>query len=169
MPLLIGSPSARVTIVEFADFQCPFCSKFAADIAAIQQSYPDDVKVIFRHFPLTHIHPLAMDAAKASECAADQGRFAAMHDVLYSQQDQVGNKEWLAFASDAGVADRDRFQICMAATSPAPAIEKDIEAGTRLGVSGTPTILIDGKRLDGIPERGWLIAEVERIRRRQKN
>jgi protein-disulfide isomerase len=149
--LRIGPESASVTIVEFADFQCPFCARAVDEVKGAQREHPAQVAWVFRHYPLSS-HPFAQTAARAVECADRSGRFADMHDVLYANQDSIGKRSWVDFARDAGVADTAAFTQCMSNTGD-PTVQRriadDVAAGHRLGVEGTPTFLVNGIAIEG--------------------
>ena len=157
----MGSAEAAVTLVMFSDFQCRFCAVAAGRIRALRREYPNDVAVIYRHFPL-RTHPHAVAAARASECAGAQGQFEAYHDALFLKQDSIGAMPWVRYATEAGVADLRRFERCVNATSPVAALERDTLAGARLEVRGTPTILINETRIVGTPPLDTLRSYVER-------
>lgn len=144
----LGPPNGKVTLVEFSDFQCPACGAFEKRLTEIRRRYPTELTVVYRHYPLD-IHVAAMPAARASECAAAQGRFAAMHDALFAERDSLGRVPWAHYAQRAGINDLPRFDQCMADTMPMPAIARDLEDGKRLGVRGTPTLLINGLKITG--------------------
>jgi protein-disulfide isomerase len=156
-----GPADARVTVVEFADFQCPFCQAVAGRLDSLRQEWPQDVAVVYRHFPLdSHAHAVA--AARASECAGAQGRFWPMHDVLYERQESIGAFPWTRFAAEAAVPDSAAFADCMARADEVPGLQRDIEAGRQLRVRGTPTILINDFRIEGAPPMDTLRAYVRR-------
>lgn len=157
----MGPADAAVTIVEFSDFQCPFCRVFAARLDTLRRKYPKDVAVLYRHYPLKgHAH--AADAARASDCAARQGRFAAYHDALFAAQDSIGVVPWTRFAVAAAVADTVAFARCTAERGGGQ-LARDSADARRLGVRGTPTIVIGGTRLVGAVESDTLEAYVRRI------
>lgn len=138
----IGPTDAKVTVVVFSDFQCGFCAVAAERMRALRREYPSDLAVVYRHFPLrTHAH--AVPAARASECAAAQGRFEPFHDALFSKQDSIGAIPWTRYAIAAGVEDLRGFDRCAGSAIPVAALERDTADGDRLGVRGTPTILVN--------------------------
>lgn len=144
----IGSETPAVTIVEFGDYQCPYCREWQPHIEAMLRKYPDDVAFVYRHFPLA-VHDLAYSAARAAECAGKQGRFWPFHREI------LGDPNWLGdaikqFAVTAGVQDMAVFDDCLADESPVPAIEEDLAAAMKLGARGTPTILINGVMSYGV-------------------
>lgn len=144
----MGPPDAPVTVVVFSDFQCPYCAALAKRLRAVRQMYPTQVSVVYRHFPLAS-HPYAIDAARASECAAEQGRFEAFHDALFAGRDSLGVEAWERFATTAGVGNLRAFSRCVRASTAVPALARDTVAGDQLHVSGTPTLLINGTMLVG--------------------
>jgi len=147
----IGPQEGRaVTIVEFSDFQCPSCREMHRVIAGLHAAGNVDFRVLYRHYPLRQIHPFALDAAVASECAADQDRFAAFHDVLFDKQDSIGLLSWTTIAARAGVRDRGAFTACLKGRPALEAVQRDMDAGDRLGVRGTPTILIEDRQVTGV-------------------
>jgi protein-disulfide isomerase len=157
-----GPVQAPVTIVEFSDFQCPYCRMAAARLDSLRQEYPDQVAIVYRHFPLPN-HPHAVAAARASECAGEQGRFWQMHDHLYARQDSIGYIGWARFATSAGVSDSLAFQSCISRLGPLQALERDTAAGNRLGVRATPTLLINGTQFVGAAPLDTLRAHVRQI------
>lgn len=156
-----GPADAPVVIVEFSDFQCPFCRTLASQLDSIRAENPRSVAVVYRHHPLPS-HPHARTAALASECAASQGRFWAMHDALFAGQDSIGVRGWTQYASAAGVPDSLAFHRCMEGNEGEAAIREDLAASTRLNVDGTPTILINQFRVNGTPPLDTLRAYVRR-------
>ena len=153
-----GSADAKVTIIEFSDFQCPFCRKFWGEtLPLIKKNYLDKglVKFVYRDFPLTAIHPMAQTAAEAAECADEQGRFWDMHDKIFSEQDKLGEgtvsfalvdlKDW---AAEVGL-DGEKFNSCLISGKYKDEVLKDLADGTAAGVTGTPTMYIDGKQVAG--------------------
>jgi protein-disulfide isomerase len=140
----IGPANAAVTIVEFSDFECPACRRFANEtFPALQQRFPGQVALLYRHYPL-RAHAAALPAARASECAAAQGRFEAFHKVLFSQTDSLRALAFQWMAREARVADRDAFARCVASTARVSAIEMDLAEARRIGGQGTPTLVVNG-------------------------
>lgn len=159
-----GPAGAPVTIVEFSDFQCPFCKTVAGRLDSLRARFPEDVAVVYRHFPL-RIHPHAVSSARASECAAEQGRFWQMHDALFARQDSIGQLSWSRFASAAGVPDPASFQRCIE-RQEFTGLHEDTLAGKRLAIEATPTLLINRYQLVGAPP---LDALEEYVRRALKD
>ena len=163
----MGPPGAAVTIVEFSDFQCPFCSLAAGALRGVRTKYPNEVAVVYRHFPLDAIHPHARTAALASECAGDQGRFEAYHDLLYARQGAIGTVAWRDLAAEAGVADLSEFERCLSERRFKGRIAADEAAVARLSLKSTPSILIGGKLYDGALPEAELTRIVEELLRRR--
>lgn len=145
----MGPETAEVVLVEFSDFQCPWCARYARTLAEARQRYPDQFAVLYRHWPISGIHPFADSAAVASECAADQARFGEMHDALFAGRDSIGKLPWRDFARRAEVADLEAFDECLQTGHVRARIRRDSAAGTRLKVHGTPTSIINGVRVSG--------------------
>lgn len=144
-----GSADAKVKIIEFADFQCPYCKQWHDTVAsALLAKYGDKVAIYYRHYPLTSIHPQAMDGAVAAECAAAQGKFWEMHDALYASQDNIGVSTSQALAKQIGL-DTDKFNNCLANDPVQPNIDADVVDGVAYGVQGTPTFFVNNRRLVG--------------------
>ena len=152
---VLGRRAAPVTIVEFSDFQCPFCAAAHRSLVEVRRKYPDEVAVIYRHLPLAG-HPHAFTAALATECAADQGAFEAYHDLLFAKQDSIGLVPWDGLARAAGVAEVGRFRECMERETFRDRVERDRAAAFRLRAEGTPTFLVNGKLFRGaVTAAGW--------------
>ncbi len=144
----IGPADAKVTIVEFADFQCPFSREAFTAVRQVLAEFPNDVRLIYRDFPLDAIHPLARNAAKAADCAAVQGKFLPMHDKLFQNADALKDNDLRFYAQQIGL-DPLRFEQCMAAPATGGEIDQDVADGAAAGVRGTPTFFINGARVEG--------------------
>ena len=153
----IGKEDAKVSIIEFSDFQCPFCKAFFTDAyKQIKSEYIDTgkVKLYFRHYPLS-FHPNAQKASESSECANEQGKFWEYHDLLFTNQekwselaaDEVINS-FSSYATELNL-DTNSFTSCVTSGKYADKVKEDLDAGTKTGVSGTPTFYINGKELVG--------------------
>lgn len=157
----VGPAGAAVQIVEFGDFQCPFCKRFHESVLAIMSDAPGVTSLAYRHFPLPY-HEYAVPAARAAECAGEQGRFEEMATALLAFQDSIGIRPWAAFADAAGVGNRARFTTCLEDGSTDQRLAADRDAASQLGVNGTPTVLINGWRLPAGPSLDslrWLVGE----------
>ena len=144
----LGPAEAAVTIVEFSDFQCPFCRAAAATLKSLRIKYNGQVALVYRHFPLERVHSLARPAAIASECADRQGRFESFHDALFAA-DSLRASGWTKLAHQSGVRDTVAFAACLRDPVGGDAVDKDVIAGTELKVRGTPTILVNQYRITG--------------------
>jgi protein-disulfide isomerase len=139
-----GSPIAKVAIVEFSDFQCPFCARYIRDTyPQVVKDYIDTgkIKYVWRDLPLESIHPNAFKAAEAAHCAGEQGRFWEMHDVLFANSTNLGADQLPKHAETVKL-DAAPFQTCLASARYASSIRKDIEDAESLGVTGTPSFFI---------------------------
>jgi protein-disulfide isomerase len=140
----LGEPSAKVTLVEFTDYQCPFCRRHAQQVLPnILADYVKTGKVryVIREFPLTQIHPRAARASEAALCAGDQGRYWEMHGKLFSEQNRLADEDLLAHAESIGL-DLDRFKGCLEEGRHRARVEADTAAGAKAGVAGTPSFLL---------------------------
>jgi len=139
----MGNKDAKLTIVEFSDYQCPFCSQHVREtMPQIEKDYvtTGKLKYVFRNFPLP-FHEKASKAAEAAYCAGDQGKFWAMHDRLYANQDALAEKDLPEHAKAVGL-DLEKFQDCLSSGKHAQEIKKDIEDGEKVGITGTPSFLL---------------------------
>ncbi|HJL41591.1 MAG TPA: thioredoxin domain-containing protein [Myxococcales bacterium LLY-WYZ-16_1] len=137
-----GPKDAKVTVVEFSDFQCPYCSRAVPAVERLVKEFPEDVKVYFLHFPLS-FHEQAMPAAMAAECAHRQGEFWPMHDKLFENQRALGDDKYAAWAEEIGL-DKDAFASCMDDAAVKKRVQRDMAMGRQAGVSGTPTFYVNG-------------------------
>lgn len=147
----LGSDEAPVTIVEFSDYQCPFCKKHVLNtFPTLKTSYIDTGKVryVFRDFPLDNIHPYARKAAEAAHCAGDQGKFWDMHDTLFQNQATLMPDNLKSFAHDLQL-NIETFTACLDEGKYAKKVDADVVAGSAIGVTGTPKFFIGKKKLDG--------------------
>ena len=150
-----GPKDAKVTVVEYSDFQCPFCARVYTTLEEqVLKDYGDKVRFVFKNFPLTSIHPWAEDAALASECAFQQSNehFWAMYDGLFSKQGEVTKENLKDKASEIGTKagmDVAKLQACIDAKQAIDAVRADESEATALGVNSTPTFFINGRRLSG--------------------
>lgn len=156
-----GPDDAPVTMVVFSDFQCPACRLLATHAKALRAEFPRELAIIHRHSPLS-MHPFAVQAAQASECAAQQDRFEAFHDALFVEQASIGLAPWNRFAVNAGIPDLTAFEKCMAERAPSPTLHADTISAKQLKVTGTPTLLVNGLRFTGAPPLDTLRAFVAR-------
>jgi protein-disulfide isomerase len=151
-----GPENGAITIVEFSDYQCPYCAKSEPLVASFLEAYPNDTRVVFKHFPLTSIHPQAMPAALAAAAAQKQGKFWEMHQLLFANQRNLGAAELTENARKIGL-DVARFEADMKSPEVSAAVQEDVKLAQSVGVRGTPTIFVNGKllqtrTLDGFKE-----------------
>ncbi|HEX4965641.1 MAG TPA: thioredoxin domain-containing protein [Thermoanaerobaculia bacterium] len=142
-----GPASAPVTIVEFSDFQCPFCSRLTPTLKQVKDKYGDKVRIVFRQFPLP-MHQNAQKAAEAALCANDQGKFWQLHDAMFGNQSALGVDQLKAKAAELGLK-ADDFNKCLDSGAKVAAVEADKKAGSEAGVNGTPAMFINGRFISG--------------------
>jgi protein-disulfide isomerase len=154
-----GPPDAPITLVEYGDFECPYCGMAFPIVRAIQRSLGRRLRFIYRHFPLRESHPHAQHAAEAAEAAAAQGEFWAMHDQLFRHQDALDDDSLAGYARAIGV-DADRVTLELEEGTYTRRVRDHFRSGVRSGVNGTPTFYVNGERYDGAwaDERGFLRA-----------
>jgi protein-disulfide isomerase len=145
---VLGPETAPVTLVEYGDYQCPSCGQAYPIIKALLHRVGRQVRFVFRNFPLATIHPDAEGAAEAAEAAGAQGRFWAMHDVLFENQEALGGADLVGYASALGL-DESRFAEELTEHVHATRVREDFTGGVRSGVNGTPTFFINEGRHDG--------------------
>ncbi|MBI5158673.1 thioredoxin domain-containing protein [Candidatus Micrarchaeota archaeon] len=150
----VGGENAKVTLVEFSDFQCPYCARSAATLQQIEKEYGTKVKVYFKHFPLDknynpllpyQIHPSSGRAAVASEAAGAQGKFFEYHDLLFANQGVFDDASLSSYAGQLGL-DVEKFQRDLNGQEAFARVLKDIEEGNKIGISATPTVFVNGKQ-----------------------
>ena len=140
----IGAANPRVTIVDFSDFQCPYCAKANVVLDSLLSVHGDRIAIVYRHFPIAGLHPHARKAALASECAGARGRFAEYSRALFASRDSIGVTPWTVFAHRVGITDTAAFGQCVQSEKYAHRLAEDSSAGRKLRINGTPTIFIDG-------------------------
>ena len=144
----LGGASAPVTIVEFSDFQCPFCQRVAPTLKQVRDKYGDKVRIVWKDFPLTQIHPEAFKAAEAAHCAGDQGKFWEYHDRLFANQQALQPESLKSYAASLGL-DTAAFNSCLDSSKHGPRVSEGVAQGTRLGVNSTPMLYINGRMISG--------------------
>lgn len=144
-----GPDDAPVTLLEFTDYECPFCARhFRQTYPSLLSEYEGKLKYVIRNFPLSSIHPQAQRAAEAAECAEEQGRFWEYHDLLFQRSPALGTEHLTAYAAEVGL-DTERFEDCLESGRKADVVAADFEDGLSYGVNGTPTFFINGRRVVG--------------------
>jgi protein-disulfide isomerase len=165
-----GSADARITVVEFGDYQCPACRSVEPHLRAALRHFGSELTFIYRHWPLER-HALAYPAARAAECAADQGHFWPFHELLYTDDTWLtgdAQAEFMRFAAQVQLRDLDKFQACTNQTEPVAAIETDIETALAIGGGGTPTWVINGLLHRGMGDSLRIVSVIEALLRDQR-
>jgi protein-disulfide isomerase len=155
-----GPDTAAVTLVQYGDYECPYTRQSTTVVRAIQQQLGDQLRFVYRNFPLTEIHPHALHAALAAEAAAVQGKFWQMHDYIFHHQHTLEDADLEQFAQAVGL-DVQQFARDMAEQRSLDRIEEDVESGERSGVRGTPTFFINGALYRGSWEQHALLTALE--------
>lgn len=160
----MGSADAPVVILEFGDYECPACRGIQGQIEAIRAAYGAKVAFVYRHWPLSY-HALAYPAARAAECAGEQGHFEEFHNWLYTDSEWMANPygRFIAFAERIQMADIDSFETCLDSLDPVDSIERDIAAAERLEASGTPTVLVNDLMLGTAADSATLARMIDDI------
>ncbi len=144
----LGTASAPVTLIEFSDFQCPFCQRVEPTLKRLRATYGDKMRVVWKDFPLTQIHPQAFKAGEAAHCAGDQGKYWDYHDRLFANQQLLQPADLKKHASDLGL-DAAAFGACLDGSKYGERVRDGVSQGSQLGVNSTPTIYINGRKLSG--------------------
>lgn len=146
---MVGPSNARVKVIAFTDLECPFCARFNDALHAARSVFPNDVAYVLIHSPLP-IHRFAEAAARAVECADQPGKFVEMVDVVFDERDSLGLIPWPVLGQRAGIQDTSAFAKCISSTAPAEPIRSGVLLARKFGVTGTPTVILNGWRY-GIP------------------
>jgi len=157
---VLGDADAPVTLVEYGDYQCPHCATAHPVVAQVRQHFGKQLLFVYRHFPLTEIHPMAMSAAETAEFAGARGRFWQMHDGLFENQDRLGLPLYVALAEALGLPAAG-LQAALASGEEVRKIQADFMGGVRSGVNGTPAFFINGQRHDGSYDFPYLVRAIE--------
>jgi protein-disulfide isomerase len=156
-----GSPDAAVTLVEYGDYECPYCGAAYPIVKQVQERMGDRLRFVFRNFPISTSHPHAEQAAEAAEAAAAQGRFWEMHDLLYENQRRLEDSDLRGYAEQLGL-DAQAFEQDLADHVHAARVHEDFMSGVRSGVNGTPSFYINGVKHDDSYDFDTLLAALER-------
>jgi protein-disulfide isomerase len=155
-----GKKGAQVKLIEFADFECPYCSKAADNVKALKAKFGDRVEFAYRHFPL-NFHPNARKAAEYAQCAGAQGKFWELHDKLYTSPGAIGEADIKGYAQGLGL-DMEKLDKCMTAGDGAKQVDEDYKKGMEIGVEGTPSFFINGRPFAGNPTVEGLTEALEK-------
>lgn len=156
---MVGPSTAAVTLVEYGDYECPYCRAAEPIVEDLRRLLGDDLRFVFRHFPLTRVHPRAQQAAEAAEAAGAQGRYFEMHVALFAHADALADDDLARYAAELEL-DVERFRREIAAHAHAGHIREDFLSGRQSGVNGTPTFFLDGERYDGLVGIRQLLAAI---------
>lgn len=155
-----GARGAKVQLVEFADFQCPYCTRAAETVKALQEKYGDKVEFQYRHFPLRQIHPQAQRASEIAQCAGEQGKFWEVHDALYANQQALDEQSAIGHAVAVGV-DQAKLTECLSSGRAAAQVDVDFKKGEEAGVEGTPSFFLNGRKFEGNPTPAGLSQAID--------
>ena len=161
-----GPKNAPITIIEFADFECGFCSKIGMTTKKLLEKYPQKIRLVYRDFPL-NFHPNAEGAAIAARCAGAQGKFWEMHDLLFANQQNLNPEQYMKLATDLKL-DMTKFEACSKDPQQQQAVQADLVAGSKVGVSGTPAFFINGIAMSGAQPLERFIEVIEKELARTK-
>ncbi|HWY98835.1 MAG TPA: thioredoxin domain-containing protein [Bacteroidia bacterium] len=157
-----GDNNAPIELVEYGDYQCPSCGYAYPIIKGVQEKLKNNLKFVFRNFPLTQMHPDAFNAALAVEAAALQGKFWEMHDMVFEHQKRLTTEHLLSYAKKVGL-DIDRFTTDINKQELSDRVGNDIESGILSGVNGTPSLYINGQKYNGILEEEYLVNHLKSL------
>jgi protein-disulfide isomerase len=158
---VIGPANARVTLVEYGDYECPHCGAVHPIVRAARKAFGGNLRFVFRHFPLRSSHPHALAAAKAAEAAAAQGKFWEMHDRLYQRQTELTDRDLERHARELGL-DVERFRTSLGERAHEERIRQDLASAAESGARGTPSLFLNGERYEGPLERDAIFAALAR-------
>jgi protein-disulfide isomerase len=144
---VLGADDAAITLVEYGDYECPYCGEAYVVVKELQRALASDLRMVFRNLPLVNVHPHAELAAEAAEAVGLQGKFWAMHDLLYEHQSELAERSLLGYAKEAG-ADETKVADALTRGEMRRRVADDLEGGIRSGVNGTPTFFVNGVRYD---------------------
>jgi protein-disulfide isomerase len=155
-----GPPDAPLTLLEYGDFQCPFCGRAFWELKKLESMAKDEYRYVFRHFPLAQLHPFALPAAEAAEAAGAQGRFWEMYETLFMNQQNLHPSAIVTYAANLDL-DLTQFRRDLEEHRHVPKVRRDFMEGVRSGVNGTPTFFINGERWNGPYTADTLLARIE--------
>ena len=156
----LGDEHTPVTLVEYGDYECPHCGHAHPIVKAVRKHFGKQLRFVFRHFPLTQVHPMAESAAEAAEFAGANGRFWEMHDGIFENQESLSPQMLAQLAQALGLSSKDLLSA-LESHEFLPVIKEDFRGGVRSGVNGTPTFFINGVRYEGVPEFEDLVDAID--------
>ena len=162
-----GAPRALVTLVEYGDFECPYCGEAYPIVQELERRIGERLKIVWRNFPLANAHPHATEAARAAESASEQERFWEMHDQLFENQDRLERRDLEGYAKEIGL-DRGQFTADLDSRAIADRVRGHFRSGVQSGVNGTPTFFINGRRHEGGYSVKELLAAIDRAAASEK-
>src|SRR5690606_6238266 len=160
---ILGPADAPLTVVEYLDYECPFCARATGVIHELRERFGDDLRYVVRHLPLPDVHPHAEQAAVAAEAAAEQGRFWPMHDLLFTRQDELEMEDLIGYAAELGL-DVEQFVRDLQREDLADRVREDVASAEASGARGTPTFFVGRERHAGPHDARTLIEKVHRTR-----
>ncbi|MBU1907559.1 DsbA family protein, partial [Patescibacteria group bacterium] len=157
-----GNKNAKVTLIEYSDFECPYCQRHDGTVKQALADYPNDVRVVFRHFPLLSLHPEAQKAAEAVECAGQQGKFWEMHDEIFKANEAgtMSVAKWKEVAKSLKL-DSAKFDACLDSGATAAKVAQDAQEGEASGIQGTPGTFVNGQLVEGAVPYATLKAVID--------
>ncbi len=159
---VIGPKDAPITIIEYSDFECPFCKRGYDNVKQVMARYPSQIKLVYKHFPLESIHPNARAAGRASHAAFKQGKFQEFHDALFDRQRFIGEELFVDIAKELNL-DMDKFNKDRNSDELNKQVDKDMAEGAKVGVQGTPFFIINGVPLNGAQPVEQFVQVIERL------
>ena len=144
-----GPADARVTIIEYSDFQCPYCQRAKPVLDEIATRHPNDVRIVYRNLPLDSLHPRARASAEAAQCAAENNKFWEYHDLLFANRQALGDEDLRKYAKQVGL-DAKTFDECVKSRRQKDVVEADVQEAKRLGITGTPAFVVNGIIMSGL-------------------
>lgn len=163
---VMGAAVPKVSLAVFSDYQCPYCKVADERLTRILGDHPSELAIVVRHLPLEQIHPVARMAASAADCATEQGQLTVMHRALFAHQGGLAaaDRRWFEHLADSlGLPDHVRFSTCLGSEESFRRIAADVELATRLGVTGTPALLVGRTLILGAPDEAGLANAVQRM------
>lgn len=160
----LGAKNGKILLVEFSDFQCPYCAKAHETLKQFMAKHGESVTLVYKHLPLTSIHPQALPAAKAAWAAGQQGKFWPFHNALFENQSQLGEDFYQATAKSLGL-DMAKFDRDRASKAAEAAVNQDLELAEKLGIEGTPFFILNGEAFPGAVELSDLEAAIAKVKK----